>query len=122
MWLEEGAKILEKGELVRGHLASANLIAARVTGADPKVLAAVIRGVLMETLPADGFQRVAIPVFILNGKVDAANQKIAGLLKAIPTARAGECEGDHHSAPYQPTFQQAMIEFLKRQWQRRAAD
>jgi pimeloyl-ACP methyl ester carboxylesterase len=122
VWLEEGAKILEKGEMVPGHLASANLIAARVTGADPKVLAAVIRGALMETLPADGFQGVDIPVLILNGKADAANQRIAGLLKAIPTARAEECEGDHHSAPYQPTFQQAIVGFLKQQWQQRPAD
>jgi len=122
VWTEEGAKILEKGELVPGHLASANLIAARVTGADPKVLAAVLRGALMETLPADGFQGVAIPVLILNGKGDAANQKIAGLMKAIPTARAGECEGDHHSTPYQPTFQQAIVEFLKRQWRQQPTD
>jgi pimeloyl-ACP methyl ester carboxylesterase len=122
VWTEEGAKILEKGELVPGHLASANLIAARVTGADPKVLAAVLRGALMETLPADGFQGVAIPVLILNGKGDAANQKIAGLLKAIPTASAGECEGDHHSTPYQPTFQQAIVEFLKRRWRQRPTD
>jgi pimeloyl-ACP methyl ester carboxylesterase len=122
VWLEEGAKILEKGEMVPGHLASANLIAAQVTGADPKVLAAVIRGSLMEILPADGFQGVDIPVLVLNGKADAANQKIAGLLKAIPTARAGACEGDHHSAPYQPTFQQAIIGFLKQQWRQRQAD
>jgi hypothetical protein len=78
VWLEEGAKILEKGELVSGHLASASLIAAQVTGADPKMLAAVLRGALMETQPADGFQRAAIPVFILNGKADAANQKMLG--------------------------------------------
>ena len=121
VWLEEGAKILQKGEIVPGHLASANLIAARVTGADPKVLAAVIRGALMETLPADDFQGVDTPVLILNGKADAANQRIAGLLKAIPTARAEECEGDHHSAPYQPTFQQAIVEFLKQQWRQRSA-
>ena len=122
VWTEEGAKILEKGELVPGHLASANLIAARVTGADPKVLAAVLRGALMETLPADGFQGVAIPVLILIGKGGAANQKIEGLLKAIPTASAGECEGDHHSTPYQPTFQQAIVEFLKRQWRQQPTD
>ena len=35
VWAEEGARILEQGEIVPGHLASANLIAARVTGADP---------------------------------------------------------------------------------------
>jgi pimeloyl-ACP methyl ester carboxylesterase len=121
VWLEEGAKILEHGEMVPGHLASANLIAARVTGADPKVLAAVIRGALMEMVPADGFQGLEIPVVILNGKADAANQKIAGLLKAIPTASARECEGDHHSAPYQPTFQQALVDFLTQQWRQRSS-
>jgi len=44
VWAEEGAKILEQGETAPGHLASASLIAARISGADPKVLAAVIRG------------------------------------------------------------------------------
>ncbi len=92
VWAEEGAKILEKGEMVPGHLASANLIGARITGADPKVMAAVIRGVIMDTLPEERLETVNVPVLILNGKADAANQKIAGLLNTIPTARAGECE------------------------------
>lgn len=120
VWLEEGAKILEKGEMVPGHLASANLIAARVTGADPKVIAAVIRGALMNSLPAEALQQVDIPVLILNGKADAANQKIAGLLKAIPTAHSGKCEGDHNSTPYEPTFQQAVVQFFEEQWRLRA--
>lgn len=119
VWLDEGAKILEKGEMVPGHLASANLIGARVTGIDPKVMAAVIRGALMESLPAEALHRIDIPVLILNGKADAANLKITGLLKAIPTARAGECEGDHSSTPYQPTFQQAVVQFFKDQWRLR---
>jgi pimeloyl-ACP methyl ester carboxylesterase len=121
VWLEEGAKILEKGEMVPGHLASANLIAARVTGTDPKVMAAVIRGALMNSLSAEALQRIDIPVLILNGKADAANKKIAGLLKAIPTARAGECEGDHNSTPYEPTFQQAIVRFFEGQWRLRLA-
>jgi len=119
IWAEEGARILEQGEIVPGHLASASLIAARATGADPKVLAAVIRGAVMNTLPAEALQKVDVPVLILNGKADAANQKIAGLLKAIRTASVGECEGDHHSTPYQPTFQQAVIRFFEAQWRRR---
>jgi pimeloyl-ACP methyl ester carboxylesterase len=119
VWLEEGAKILEKGEIVPGHLASANLIGAQVTGTDPKVMASVIRGALMDSLPAKALHRIGIPVLILNGKADAANLKIAGLLKAIPTARAGECEGDHSSTPYQPTFQQAVVEFFRDQWRLR---
>jgi hypothetical protein len=85
-----GSKNPGKGEMVPGHLGSANLIGARVTGTDPKVMAVVIRGALMESLPAEALQRVDIPVLILNGKADAANLKMAGLLKAIPTARAGE--------------------------------
>jgi len=119
VWAEEGAKILEKGEMVPGHLASANLIAARVTGADPKVMAAVIRGEIMGTLPAEAFQKVDVPVLILNGKTDAANQKIAGLLKAIPTSRVGECEGDHSSTPYEPTFHRAVVRFFEEQWRLR---
>ena len=81
VWLEEGAKILEKGEMVPGHLASANLIGARITGTDPKVIAAVIRGALMNSLSAEALQRVDIPVLILNGKADAANEKIPGFSK-----------------------------------------
>lgn len=119
VWAEEGARILEQGEIVPGHLASANLIAARATGADPKVLAAVIRGAVAPTLPAESLRSVDIPVLILNGKADAANQKVDGLLKAIPTARVAACEGDHHSTPYQPTFHQVVVQFLEEQWRMR---
>jgi hypothetical protein len=70
-------------------------------------------------LPAEALQRISIPVLILNGKADAANLKIAGLLKALPTARSGECEGDHSSTPYEPTFQQAVVQFFKHQWRLR---
>jgi len=119
VWAEEGARILEQGEIVPGHLASANLIAARVTGADPKVLAAVIRGAVAPPWPADELRKVNVPVLVLNGKADAANQKVAGLLKTIPTARLGACEGDHHSAPYQPTFQRAVVQFFEEQWRLR---
>jgi len=119
VWAEEGARILEQGEIVPGHLASANLIAARVTRADPKVLAAVIRGAVAPTWPVEALRKIDIPVLILNGKADAANQKIDRLLKEIPTARSAQCEGDHHSTPYQPTFQQAVVEFFEGQWQMR---
>ena len=119
VWAEEGARILEQGEIVPGHLASAGLMAARVTGADPKVLAAVIRGAVAPAWPAEGLQRINVPVLIVNGKADAANQKIDGLLKAIPTARFAACEGDHHSTPYQPTFQQTVVQFFAEQWRSR---
>ena len=83
------------------------------------MLAAVIRGAVATTLPADAFQGVDVPVLILNGKADVANQKVTGLLKAIPTARTSECEGDHHSTPYQPTFQHAVVHFFQAPWRLR---
>ena len=119
VWAEEGARILEQGEIIPGHLASASLMAARATGADPKVLAAVIRGAVMPPWPMEALRKIEVPVLILNGRDDAANQKIDGLLRAIPTARAASCEGDHHSTPYQPTFHQAVIQFLQEQWRLR---
>lgn len=122
VWAEEGAKILEKGEIVPGHLASAALIAARVTGADPKVLAAVIRGAVVPTWPTEALRKINVPVLILNGKTDVANQKVDRLLEEIPTARSGKCDGDHHSAPYQPTFQQAVVQFFEEQWRRRVVN
>jgi pimeloyl-ACP methyl ester carboxylesterase len=121
VWAEEGAKILEQGEIVPGNLASASLIAARVTGADPRVLAAVIRGAVAPMWPAETLRTIDVPVLILNGKSDAANQKVAGLLGEIPTARFTTCEGDHHSTPYQPTFHQAVVEFFHERWHQRFA-
>jgi len=59
-------------------------------------------------------------VLILNGKADAANQKTLGLLEAIPTARTAVCDGDHHSTPYQSSFQEAVVQFLAGQWALRA--
>jgi pimeloyl-ACP methyl ester carboxylesterase len=119
VWAEEGARILELGEIVPGHLASANLIAARVTGADPKVLAAVIRGAVAPPLPTEGLRNVHVPVLVLNGSEDVANLKVERLLQELPTAQAGTCQGDHHSTPYQPSFHRAVIDFLREQWRER---
>jgi pimeloyl-ACP methyl ester carboxylesterase len=119
VWAEEGAKILEQGEIVPGHLASAALIAARVTGADPKVLAAVIRGAVVPTWPAEELRKIEVPVLILNGKTDVANQKVDRLLQEITTARSAQCDGDHNSTPYQPTFHQTVVEFFEEQWRLR---
>lgn len=58
-------------------------------------------------------------MLILNGKADAANQKVAGLLKEIRTARFAECEGDHLSTPFQPTFHRAVVQFFQEQWRLR---
>jgi len=116
VWAEQGAKILEEGEIVPGHLASAGLIAARVTAVDPKVLAAVIRGAVAPLWSAEPLRNIDVPVLILNGKSDAANQKVARLLAEIPNARFAACEGDHHSTPYEPTFHQRVVAFFQEQW------
>jgi len=118
VWTEE-ARILEQGEIVPGHLGSANIIAAWVSGADPKVLAAVIRGAVAPALPSDALNKIDVLVLILNGKANVANQKVVGLLKEIPTARFGECEGDHLSTPFEPTFQQAVVQFFVERWRLR---
>jgi pimeloyl-ACP methyl ester carboxylesterase len=122
VWTEEGARILEQGEIVQGHLASASLIAARASGADPKVWAAVIRGAVAPNWPAEALAIVDVPVLVLNGRADAANQKVDGILRAIPTARSAVCEGDHHSTLYEPTFQQAVVRFFKEQWRLRGCE
>lgn len=85
------------------------------------MLAAVVRGAVAPALPAEKLRRVKVPVLVLNGKADVANQKVGGLLKAIPTADAEECEGDHYSTPYQPTFQRAVVRFFEEQWRSRRA-
>ncbi len=64
---------------------------------------------------------IDVPVLILNGKSDAANQKVARLLAEIPTAQFAEFEGDHHSTPYQPAFHQAVVAFFRKQWSQRSA-
>jgi hypothetical protein len=78
-----------------------------VTGADPKVLAAVIRGAVAPTMHAEELRTIDVPVLIHNGTADVAKQKIAGLLKEIPTASFAACQGDHGSTPYEPTFHQS---------------
>jgi len=120
VWAEEGAKVLERGELVPGHLASAHIIMAKATGQNPKVLAAVIRGAVAEGLSREALRKVTVPVLILNGRGDVANQKIEGLLQAIPNSRAGACEGDHYSTPFQPSFHRAAFDFFQEQWRARA--
>jgi|SRR5215469_8904414 len=74
IWAEEGARVLEKNELVSGNLGSAHVIASRVTGADPKVLAAVIHGAVADQMTGQQLNKIRIPVLVLNGRGDVANQ------------------------------------------------
>jgi pimeloyl-ACP methyl ester carboxylesterase len=116
-WAEEGARILEGGRVVPGHLASAHVVAARATGLDPKALAAVLRGAIAEGVSGEALRKSRVPVLLLNGKADVANQKVGALLDLIPQARSAACEGDHYSTPFQPTFQEAVVDFFQAKWQ-----
>ena len=118
---EEGARILDQGEIVPGHLGSAHYRRSSHPGADTRVLAAVIRGAVAPTLPVNALNKIKVPVLILNGKADLANQKVVGFLKGIPTARFAQCGGDHLSTPFEPTFHRAVVEFFREQWRLRAA-
>ena len=47
------------------------------------------------------------------------HEKVFGFLKEIRTALA-QCEGDHRSTGFQPTFHRAVVEFFHEQWRLRA--
>jgi pimeloyl-ACP methyl ester carboxylesterase len=118
---EEGARLLDRGEIERGNLLSAQVIMARATGANPRVLAAVLRGAMAEPVPPAALGQVTAPILVLNGQADAANQSTRRLLAVMPQARAAACEGDHGSTPFEPSFQQAVRDFFAAQWEGRVA-
>jgi pimeloyl-ACP methyl ester carboxylesterase len=101
--------------------ASPSAILVRSTGGDPKVLAAVVRGAVGEQIPVDPLRRVKVPVLVLNGKADLANQAVARLLEVLPNARSAACDGDHHSSPWYPSFQEAVVNFFAARWPARGA-
>jgi pimeloyl-ACP methyl ester carboxylesterase len=115
----EGANVLDRNEIIRGNLMSAQVILVRATGADPKALAAVLRGAMAEQVSPDALRKVEVPVLVLNGAADAANQAIGELLEALPHAQSATCEGDHGSTPFQPSFQRAVSDFFTGQWRAR---
>jgi pimeloyl-ACP methyl ester carboxylesterase len=95
---------------------SPSAILVRSTGGDPEVLAAVVRGAVAEQVPVDPLRRVKVPVLVLNGKADLANQAVARLVEVIPNARSAACDGDHHTAPWYTSFQEAVVNFFAAQW------
>jgi hypothetical protein len=97
-------------------LTSAQVIAARASGADPKIWAAVLRGAVAEQVPPEALREAGAPVLVLNGKEDVANQATGRLLEVLPNARPGACEGDHASTPFQPSFQEAASDFYEEWW------
>jgi pimeloyl-ACP methyl ester carboxylesterase/DNA-binding transcriptional MerR regulator len=95
---------------------SLSAILVRSTGGDPRVLAAAVRGAVAEPVLVEPLRQVKVPVLVLNGKADLANQAVARLLEVIPTARSAACDGDHHTTPWYPSFQQAVVNFFAEQW------
>jgi pimeloyl-ACP methyl ester carboxylesterase len=117
--LAEGrAKVLERGEIIPGDMSTFGVIAARATGADLAVLAAAERGAT-DLVPVELLRNAGAPVLVLNGAADVANQSVGRFLEVLPNARAGTCGGDHHTTPWQPSFQEAVVDFFTEQWRAR---
>jgi pimeloyl-ACP methyl ester carboxylesterase len=115
------ANLLERPGTDSEEPASPSAILVRSTGGDPKVLAAAVRGAVAEQVPVDPLRRVKVPVLVLNGKADLANQAVARLLEVIPNAHSAACDGDHHTTPWYPSFQEAVVNFFAEQWHARGA-
>src|SRR6516164_7049033 len=119
--LAEGrAKVLDRGEIIPGDMSTFGVIAARATGADLEVLAAAERGAT-DLVPVEPLRNVGAPVLVLNGAADVANQSVGRFLEVLPNARAGTCDGDHHTTPWQPSFQEAVVDFFTERWRARGA-
>src|SRR5262249_30163153 len=117
--LAEGrAKVLDRGEIIPGDMSTFGVIAARATGADLAVLAAAERGAT-DLVPVELLQNVGTPVLVLNGAADIANQSVGRFLEVLPNAPTGACGGDHPTTPSQPSFQEAVVDFVTDQWHAR---
>jgi pimeloyl-ACP methyl ester carboxylesterase len=116
---EAVANSLACDETIPGNPGSAYLKLMRAMGNDPRALAAVLRGDGVEQVSPEALHKVEIPVLVLNGREDMANQAVGRLLEVFPNARSATCDGDHHSTPWQPSFQQAVVDFFEAQWRSR---
>jgi pimeloyl-ACP methyl ester carboxylesterase len=92
---------------------------AKAYGNDLEALAAALRGTGAEMVPAAALHRMEMPVLLLNGRNDPAHQATGRLLEVLSNGKAIICDGDHLSAPWQPSCQQAAVEFLTRRWRQR---
>jgi pimeloyl-ACP methyl ester carboxylesterase len=106
------ADMLIAGDTNPENPGASYVILARAMGNDVEALAAVMRGDGADQVPAMALHAVQIPVLLLNGRSDPANRATSRLLAVLPNARAVTCEGDHLSAPWQPSFHEAVIAFL----------
>jgi pimeloyl-ACP methyl ester carboxylesterase len=98
---------------------AAYLVLPQAMGSDVEAIAAALRGDGAEQISSAALRAVQLPVLLLNGRDDPARLATGRLLEVLPNSRAAVCEGDHLSAPWQPSFQEAVAEFLKEQWEKR---
>jgi pimeloyl-ACP methyl ester carboxylesterase len=117
--METQATALEYDDTTPGSPASPYLRLVRAMGNDPKALAAVLRGDSAEQVLPEGLRQFRLPVLVLNGRQDVANKTVGRLLEVLPNARFVACDGDHHSTPWYPSFQQEAVDFLTEQWRTR---
>jgi pimeloyl-ACP methyl ester carboxylesterase len=107
------AQLLAQGDADPSRPGASYIIMAHAMGNDVEALIAVLRGDGAEQVSPAALRTVSIPVLVLNGRSDPANLAADRLAQAVPNARAMTCEGDHLSGPWQPSFQQAVVEFLR---------
>jgi hypothetical protein len=88
---------------------------AKAMNAAPAVLTAVLAG-MAEGVSIKALAATDVPVLIVNGRGDLANQRTERILAALPQARSLSCDGDHVTTPFQPAFHRAVIDFLAEQW------
>jgi len=119
--MEAQAAALEYDDTVPGSPASPYMRLVRAMGNDPQALAAVLRGDSAEQVSPEALRQVRLPVLVLNGREDVANKAVGRLLEVLPNARFVVCDGDHHTTPWYPSFQQEAVDFLTDQWPSRGA-
>ena len=98
---------------------AAYLLLPQAMGGDVEAIAAALRGDGAEQVSAGALLAVQVPVLLLNGRDDPASLATGRLLEVLPNSRAAVCEGDHLSAPWQPSFQKTVAEFMQAQWAKR---
>ncbi len=64
-------------------------------------------------IPAERVKEVTMPTLILTGIDDDMVGPVDGLAAALPNATVSRPPGDHLTAPLQPAFTDALVEFLK---------
>lgn len=85
---------------------------AELSGNDLRALAAMQRSAGRGWFDPGKLREVALPVMVLVGEADTLVGPADGLAAAIPGAKLVKVPGDHLTAPLQPEFRRAIVDFL----------